>query len=521
MRSSKKTAVAIAAVAMLAAGCGGSDPKDSPTGPADYAKDGTFTFAMTGDPGSFNPYKSTQVLSEAGYLAYDSLINATPDGDYVSGLAQDWDVTEDHATFTLTEDVTCSDGHKLTATDVADDLKYLGDPDNGSVLYGFLVPAVPFTVKANDAARTVDVSLDDPFPFLLETIGQVPILCPAALRAQDKLDQESIGTGPFTLTDVVPGDHYTFTRRDDYTWGPDGATTQAAGMPKTVTIQVVPNDTTAANLLLSGDVNLAYVGGPDRDRLDEAGLDSLKPTIMSGELFFNERPGRPGSDENLRRALVTGLDLDELASVATSGIGHRATGLSANQGDPCRADTVEGRLPSFDADEAGSLLADATNGEQLSLDLHYSTEGGEEAAAAAELIADRWKKLGVDVKLSADNPNAQNTVMFGSGDFDVYWEAFNISLPYQIVSFISGDAPPDGTNFAGIDNPDYAKFSSQAMRTAGDEGCALWNKAEESLFDRLDVVPVAESIRPYYLSGVEAKDTWLQLPIPTSIRVLK
>ena len=39
------------------------------------------------------------------------------------------------------------------------------------------------------------------------------------------------GTGPFVLEEAVPNDHYTFRARDDYTWGPDGATTDVARLP--------------------------------------------------------------------------------------------------------------------------------------------------------------------------------------------------------------------------------------------------------------------------------------------------
>jgi len=531
MRISKiSMAASTVVVALLATACAG-EGADKSDGPVEYETDGTFTFAMTGDPGAVNPYTNYQVLSEMSFLAYDSLVYKTPDGEFVSGLAKDWEVGSDLATFTLNEGVTCSDGHELTATDVGDALEYLGDPANGSVLYGSLVPSVPYTVTADDEAGTVEVALDEPFPFLAETIARVPILCPAALEEQDRLDRESIGTGPFTLTEAVPGDHYTFTRRDDYAWGPDGATTEAEGLAKTVTIRVVPNETTAANLLLSGEVNMAFVSGADSQRLDAQGLSSLDARVTNGELWFNQREGRPGSDEAVRRALVAALDLDELASVSTAGEGDRATGMVANVDYPCREDTVEGHLPAFDADDAAAVLEEAgwalddgvwaKDGEPLEVNLHFTTET-EGGVASSELIAERWKELGVDVEISSDSPNASNSVMFESGDFDAYWVGFNLTLPHQIVPFVTGEAPPNGTNFAAIENADYAQLTGDAIRTVGDESCELWNQAEHSLFDRVDVVPVSESVRSYFLSGAEAEtDGRLQLPIPTSIRVVK
>ena len=77
------------------------------------------------------------------------------------------------------------------------------------------------------------------------------------------LASATVGTGPYVLSEAAPGDHYTYTIRDGYTWGPNGATTATAGMPGTVVLRIVENPATAANLLLTGDVNAAAVIGPD------------------------------------------------------------------------------------------------------------------------------------------------------------------------------------------------------------------------------------------------------------------
>jgi peptide/nickel transport system substrate-binding protein len=534
MRRRISVAIAGVTVAALAGACGGGgNTPGQGSGPAEYETDGTFTLAMTSDPGAVDPYRNVLSLAEMGGLAYDSLVNRTPDGDYVSGLAQEWEVGPDNVSFTLVDGATCSDGSPMTATQVAAALDFVKDPANASILYGLLVPTTPFTVTADDAAGTVDITMDQPFSFLLETIGQVPIMCEEGLANPDRLDKETFGTGPFELTEVVAGDHYTFTRRDDYVWGADGATTDVEGMPKTVVMKIVPNETTAANLLLSGEVNMANILGADRDRLTAQGLVSLDIRSTMGELWFNQREGRVAAEDEVRLALTAALDLDELTAVSTSGNGERATGLVANDGDPCRTNTVEGHLPEFDVDAAATMLDDAgwvledgvrtRDGKPLSIDLHYTPSDGEGGVAAAELVAEKWKDLGVEVDLTSDSLNALNSTMFETGDFDAYWAGFKFSLPYQVVPFVSGGLPPaEGTNFTGIDNPDYVELANEAGQTPGAEGCELWNQAEQALFDSADAVPVSDVVAPYFLSGAEAEtDGWLHLPIPTSIRVLK
>lgn len=283
-----KTAVFTAAlmVGSVAAGCSGSSGRDARPGSTRYASGGVFTMAITDDFGAFDPYRNG--LWAYSKLAYDSLVNQQPDGKVVSGLAEKWTVDARGATFTLRSGVTCSDGAPLTARQVATDLTWLGEPKNKAPIYGTLVPTVPYTVTADDTARSVHVVVKQPFGFLLDTIGQAPIMCAKGLENPDRLKTGSDGTGPFVLSKVVAGQTWTFTRRDGYNWGPDGASTDAAGTPGSVVLKVVTNETTRANLLLSGQVNLGLVSGSDAARLDAQRVPKIDVPQSGAWLTFNQ-----------------------------------------------------------------------------------------------------------------------------------------------------------------------------------------------------------------------------------------
>ncbi|MEV4895568.1 ABC transporter substrate-binding protein [Nonomuraea sp. NPDC055795] len=515
----------------LATGCAGASPPGG--GGLTWAEDGTFTFAVPADQGILDPYRNLLPLGEMGSLAYDPLVNVTPEGKVVSGLATSWKADAETATFTLKKGITCSDGSPLTPSTVARVFGYLKNPKNQSPMYGLLVPSTPFEVSADDAAGTVKVTMKKPFALLVETLGRVPIVCDRGMDDPKILETTSAGSGPFVLTKVVRGDHYTFTRRDGYTWGPDGAANDAPGTPATIVVKVVPNETTRANLLLSGEINMAGVGGPDRDRLQARKLERYDVSTILGELWYNQRDGRPGADPLVRQALTAALDLDELTRVSTTGTGRRAGSLVANLAQPCAADSATGHLPAADPGRAAALLdqagwvkaADGTrarNGRKLLMDLHYSPSEGEGSVAATELVAKRWQAAGVTVKLTADDPAALSRTMFESGDFDAYWAGFKFDLPSHILPWASGEVPPKGQNFAGIDNPDFVKLAAKAAATTGAAGCKLWNEAERALFKAADVVPISIAQQPYYLHKAKAAtEGWLQQPIPTSIRVLR
>lgn len=195
-----------------------------------------------------------------------------------------------------------------------------------------------------------------PFGFVLNTVGQLPIVCPKGLTDPNVFKNGSAGTGPFVLTAVVPGQSLTFTVRKGNTWGPGGASTSAPGTPAKVVLKVVSDQTTAANLLLSGGANLAEISGPDGQRLERAGLRKVQRLGSGAWLWFNHLGGRPTAGKQVRQALVQALDLGQVVKVSTGGSGGPSTGLVTRQPRPCTADTVSGQFPKYDLAAAGALL---------------------------------------------------------------------------------------------------------------------------------------------------------------------
>ena len=256
---------------------------------------------------------------------------------------------------------------------------------------------------------------NEPFGFLLHTIGLAPIVCAKGLADPDMLKTASDGTGPFILTHVVPGQTYTLKVRKDYKWGPDGASTNAPGTPATVVLRVITQETTAANLLLSGEVNMARVGGEDQERLVARGLRRFDVAGPPAGLRFNQRPGHPTADKRVRQALVQALDLNQVVKVSAGGHGAPATTLVQVEPKPCSGNTVAGQFPRHDAAAAESLLDQAgwikgadgirrSNGTPFTIDLHYLPTWTSFEKATVEYIAQEWRAIGVKVKLTADRP---------------------------------------------------------------------------------------------------------------------
>ena len=353
-------------------------------------------------------------------------------------------------------------------------------------------------------------------------------MCPKGLANRKLLAQHTDGSGPYVLSSAVAGASYTYTVRSGYTWGPGGASTAQKGMPAKVVFKIVPNDTTAANLLLAGQVNLAAASEPDRPRIDATHLTHHDLRTPVGEMNFNESAGRPAADENVRRALVMAADLSQLGKVMTGGSGQPSHGMVTVDPKPCQGDTVSGNVPSHDPAGAAKLLDQAgwqmgsggvrtKNGKTLSLTLIYTST--DNLGPAAELAVSQWKAAGVKVNAVAKPKTEISSTLFDTGNWDISWAPLKVQLPSQLVPFLSGPAPADGANFGHLNNADYTHLAGAAAAKPDAAGCAQWTDAEKALIKAVDVVPYYDQLQPLY-----AKNATFELagggPVVTSLRLL-
>jgi peptide/nickel transport system substrate-binding protein len=530
MKATRTGLAILAAAALGLTACGGGGGSSSGGGSGGNLVNGkAFTMAIATDPGSLDPLMTVlSVTRGMDRFLYSTLIDLAPDGSVRASLAEKWQADTTKASFTLRKGITCSDGSPLTATQVADNINFVGDPANKSPLLGIQV--MPGTkATGDDTANTVSVTSGAPDAFLLRNIGTLAIACGKGLTDRSLLAKGQDGTGMFKISEAVANDHYTLTRRTDFTWGPGNWDPKQKGLPDTVTFKVIQNETTSANLLLSGQLNAATILGPDQQRLLSQNLfhaDLLSPL---GELWFNEASGHPGEDPAVRKALTQALDLAQVGKVLTNGKGKPSQGFVTVSPKPCSGDNVGGNLPNHDLSAAKSAL-DAAGwkagaggvrskaGKKLAITLMYGTQLGPTEASAAELIQQAWKGLGADVTLKGVDSPGLNTLYFGTGAWDASMAPITLNLPSQLVPFVSGPVPPNGTNFAHLQNKGYESSVKTASSKAGSAGCDDWNNAEKALIKAVDAVPYENTVAPTFGKGTTF--TVGDGIDPTSIRML-
>ncbi|MFD8495593.1 ABC transporter substrate-binding protein [Amycolatopsis sp. NPDC059657] len=517
------TAVVAAVALTSACGTGSGDPANQK--PVDGK---TFSFGIGSDPGNLDPHMTVlSVTNQVVRFLYDTLIDLDTGGKPIPSLAEKWDATTTTASFTLRPGITCSDGSPLTAATVAANIAFVGDPANKSPLLGVMI-APGTKATADEASRTVVVTSGAKDAFLLRNVGSLAIVCDKGLKDRKLLAKGESGSGMFAMSEIVPNDHYTLTRRKEYTWGP-GQWKAEPGLPDKVNLRVISNHTTSANLLLSGELNAAAIPGPDRQRLEARKLFHSDYTTALGEIFYNQAEGKPGSDEAVRRALTQALDLPQLAKVLAAGSGKPAQGLVSAEPVVCAGDTVKGNLPAFDQTAAKSTLDAAgwkagpdgirvKGGKKLAMTVIYGTQLGPTMASTAELIQQAWKAIGADVTLKGVDSPGISTLLFGTGEWEVSLGPIGLTLPSQAVPFMSGPSAPDGTNFAHVKNAEYERMVTEAAAVPGEAGCPTWLAAETALIKKVDVVPYADSVVPYFGSGAKFVVSFASIT-PSSIRM--
>lgn len=509
-------------------GAGGSSGGGSGASGGKVVSGGTFTMSLASDPGNLDPQLSaaSSVLQISAF-AYDQLISIDSAGKLSSALATSWKASGTTARLTIRPGITCSDGTTFSAATAAANINFVGNPKNKSPLLGtYLPPGATATAKGS----TLMIKLAAPAPFVLQGLAVLPMVCKAGLANRSMLAHKSDGTGLFKLTQDVASDHLTFTKRSGYTWGAGGVTSTTAGLPGTVVVKFVSNETTAANLLLSGALNAASVIGPDTKRLQAANVFAAKEQTLLGEMWFNHAMKRPGADLAVRKALTQAVDLTQLAKVLSSNEGTPATTFAVAPPVACPGNSISAALPPHGLSKAAATLDAAgwkagsggvrsKDGKPLALTFIYDTALGSAGAAAAQLAAATWKQMGADVTMRAQSDTQiVQTTLGGSGNWDVAWLTLNVSNPDQLVPFLSGPSPTKGNNFGMINNPTYQAGIAKAGKLQGTKGCPDWLAAESALVKNADVIPFANKVISTFGKGAQFASGSTAV-VPTTIRM--
>jgi peptide/nickel transport system substrate-binding protein len=486
-RSRAAFAVVVAAVMMISTACSGGSNSKSSNGASGGT---TVTMHLDGPLSSYDPAKGASFQDAvAMWSMYDPLVDFDSDGKLVAGLATSWTSTPTSATFKLRDGVSCADGTKLTSQMVASSLTRYMDPKTAAPFLSLVIGGKNTAQVTAPDANTVTVTLKNPWSGLVPGLAApyTGIICPAGLKNPGDLLTKSYGTGPYVAASQVSGASYTLTRRADYTWGPKFAKAPTTGTPpKTLVLEVVQDESTRANLMGTGKLQIAtyssdawtrFKGQPNYNMVSQAQSDTW--------LMFNENKGHPTADKNVRKAVSQALNRDMINKIQSFGSGQLISNLGESTYE-CYDPSLDSLIPSFDTAAASATL----KGVKIRIIGTNLLAGGD----ANGYLLSALKAAGADASVNTMNNQTWVGDLFaGKNDWDISIMVLGntISSLLEAGGFEVGAAPPAGENLGGVQNPEAEAAFVDSGAKQGAAKCAAMSKFQKSLLMNNDVLPIA------------------------------
>lgn len=348
-------------------------------------------FAYPNDPETFCPLKSPKTgYGDISYQVYDSLFDYDAEGNFKPGVCKEVEkVDGTHYKLHLRDDVTFSDGHKLTAEDVVYTLATAYDDTSSRTWVKYIDTE---NTKALDET-TVELALQKEYAFAIVTLKSVNLFYQEAFEASpDQMATAPIGSGPYVLKEYVKGAYAVFEGRDDY-WG--GA--PAVKNMKIVFIKEASQRTTS---LQTGEVDCAYnVLTSDYDSLLAEGFSGMEIyTDKINAIQFNCSEHSVCKDVRVRQAIAYAADVPGIMEAAYGGFGE----VCATCCSPRSGNMADNYIPedyySYNPDKAKELLKEAGVPDGTSVTINVKS-GDAAQTTAAEILQQSLQDIGLNASI--------------------------------------------------------------------------------------------------------------------------
>ncbi|HKF15809.1 MAG TPA: ABC transporter substrate-binding protein [Candidatus Dormibacteraeota bacterium] len=311
-----------------------------PTAQVSPKEGGHLTEGNFSDVKQLSPYLISDTASaQVVGLMFDGLLGAKANGDLIPMLATEVPkAAADGLTYTfkLRKDLKWSDGRPLTSDDVLFTYQLHWDPKYKAVN----------SPRRGDITEFVDsISAPDPQTFVMKTkkvyaptlikfaqqaFGVVPkhvlgSVAPEAINTHDFNRAPTVSNGVFKFVKWDTGQQVVLARNDNY-WGGKSHLDQYV-------IKVLPDQTTVANQLKTGEIDFGPIGEPFVDDV-KAHADVVDVVTFDVAIFdfyaYQLDPSKPGgklfADNKVRQALFYALNREQMVKSLYFNLATVATG---------------------------------------------------------------------------------------------------------------------------------------------------------------------------------------------------
>lgn len=349
--SAMKSTIAAAAL-VASAGAGWADKANDTLNVA-------FTKELENVDSYFNSSREGVVMQRA---VWDGLIYRDPvTNEYKGNLATSWTWIDDTTLeLKLREGVKFHNGEDFNADDVVFTVNFVAKEENG-VKTQRNVNWMKSAEKVDD--YTVRIMLKDKFPAAIEFLSGPVSMYPNEYYAEagpTGMGLKPVGTGPYKVTSVTPGQHFVLEKNENYFDGPKGQPSIGK-----IDIRTVPDVNTQLAELFSGSLDLIWQVPADQAEKMAAmdGFTVANESTMRVGYLSMDAAGRSSMDPNpftdvkVRQALNHAIDRKAL-------VDNLLKGKSVVVNTPCFPSqfgcvTDAAVAYEYDPEKAKALLAEA------------------------------------------------------------------------------------------------------------------------------------------------------------------
>lgn len=494
-------AVAAVAAALALASCtSGGDPQSG--GSSAGADDNrVIVVGQTTGVSQLDPNITTLTAERVMWnLLWDGLTTQSPSGQVEGELAEAWQISEDHLTWTfqLREGVTFHDGRPFVADDVEQTLERVLDPDIASPQRSKL-SSVEEVVAIDE--HTVEFHLSAPFPQLDAALVDVKIIDVSSL---DEINVTGNGTGPFVLDSFVPDQELSVLPNADY-WG---------GEPAVSGVRVVKyaDGTSARSALESGSVDVLWsVPFDEVESQTAAGSLPIVPANPSqAAVFVIDNSSAPFDDVRARQALSYAVDRETMKLAAFGGLGE------LNFGSTLVSPVNEYFAPAevtdyqYDLDRAADLFAQA--GVDGSTPLLCWAMSDPQYRAQCEILQQSLAEIGITLDIEVNESSTWAARFYPAGKeyggliVPNYLSREPAPLPFVADYF--GEGGWSETNWPGTAEYEVAK---ESIKNATDDAEIAVAFAEfQRITSQEQPLVVVENVAQPSMTAPDIVDVWME-----------
>jgi peptide/nickel transport system substrate-binding protein len=379
---------------------------------------GTLVIAIEQPPRGFDPRFSTGFSTSARVmqLVYDTLVIKDQNFEFAPSLAEKFEVSEDHKTFSfhIRQGVYFHNGKPLTSADVKYTFESIGAPATKSPIRGAVDKITSIEVPD---PQTIVFRASEPFDTFLSNLPAIGIIPEGAGTEQSATP---VGSGPYKFISYNEGDAVHLEANQDYWNG-------APHIPR-VRVKIVTDNSTRQAELMSGEVDLAYNAQFDPETV-RALMNRSDMQIKIGDganiAYFGVNTSSSSllANPKLRQAIAYAIDRDAIIHRLLRDQARKANAILPPEHWAYSRD-----IPVYDydpqrsmrlLDEAGYPDPDG-DGPQARLKLSILTSTVQLSRNIASILQDQLRRVGIDLELLS----LESSTMFdrlAKAQYDLYY----------------------------------------------------------------------------------------------------